>query len=55
MDRTRRRKGTQTSSFGTSGRIGHNSAKFYAGRLYDGLPTESRVHLRGEHTARRAW
>ena len=43
MDRTRRRKGTQTSSFGTSGRIGHNSAKFYAGRLYEGLPTESRV------------
>ena len=43
MDRTRRRKGTQTSSFGTTGRIGHNSAKFYAGRLYEGLPTESRV------------
>ena len=43
MDRTRRRKGTQTSSFGTTGRIGHNSARFYAGRLYEGLPTESRV------------
>ena len=43
MDGSRRRKGTQTSSFGTTGRIGHNSAKFYAGRLYEGLPTESRV------------
>ena len=43
MDRTRRRKATQTSSFGTSGRIGHNSSRFYAGRLYEGLPTESRV------------
>ncbi len=44
MDRTRRRKGTQTSSFGTSGRIGHDSSRFYAGRLYEGLPTGSRVH-----------
>lgn len=28
---------TATSSFGTSGRIGHDSSKFYASKLYDGL------------------
>ncbi len=31
-----RRKGTETSSFGSPGRIGHNSSKFYKSRLYDG-------------------
>ena len=35
-----RRNGTQTSSFGTSGRFGHDSTKFYAGKLYQGLPKE---------------
>ena len=29
-----KRKGTQTSSFGTSGRINHDSTKFYNSRLY---------------------
>lgn len=32
----KRRKGTETSSFGAPGRIGHDSAKFYKSRLYDG-------------------
>lgn len=33
--------GTKTSSFGTSGRINHDSSKFYDSRLYDGLkPTD---------------
>ncbi len=31
-----RRKGTETSSFGSPGRIGHDSTKFYNSRLYDG-------------------
>lgn len=31
------RTSTATSAFGTPGRIGHDSSKFYASRLYDGL------------------
>jgi len=30
------KKGTQTSSFGAPGRIGHDSSKFYKSRLYEG-------------------
>jgi len=33
----RKRIGTETSSFGISGRINHDSSKFYKSRLYDGL------------------
>ena len=33
---SQRRKGTETSSFGAPGRIGHDSSKFYNSRLYDG-------------------
>ncbi|MBU2445152.1 MAG: site-specific DNA-methyltransferase [Bacteroidetes bacterium] len=37
-----KRKGTETSSFGTSGRINHDSSKFYNSRLYESMkPTES--------------
>ena len=43
MNRNRRSKGTQTSSFGTPGRFGHDSTRFYASRLYEGLPQERRV------------
>ena len=32
-----RRRGTETSSFGTPGRFGHDSSKFYKSRLYEGL------------------
>src|SRR3989338_4763848 len=32
--------GTETSSFGIGSRSNHDSSKFYAGRLYEGLPTE---------------
>lgn len=32
-----KRVGTETSSFGTSGRINHDSTKFYNSRLYEGL------------------
>lgn len=31
-----RRKGTETRSFGSPGRIGHDSSKFYGSRLYEG-------------------
>jgi len=31
-----RKRGTETSSFGVPGRIGHDSTKFYKSRLYDG-------------------
>jgi site-specific DNA-methyltransferase (adenine-specific) len=36
-----RRNGTETSAFGSPGRIGHDSTKFYSSRLYEGqvLPT----------------
>jgi site-specific DNA-methyltransferase (adenine-specific) len=37
------RKGTQTSDFGSPGRFGHDSTKFYASRLYEGLPQAERV------------
>jgi modification methylase len=32
---TQRKNGTSTSSFGSPGRIGHDSSKFYMSRLYD--------------------
>jgi site-specific DNA-methyltransferase (adenine-specific) len=34
---------TKTSSFGSPGRISHDSSAFYAGRLYDDLPKEEKV------------
>ena len=44
--KTRRReknRGTKTSSFGSPGRIGHDSTRFYTSRLYEGLPEEQKV------------
>jgi len=38
-----RKTGTETSSFGTPGRISHDSSKFYSGRLYEGLNNEKKV------------
>lgn len=38
-----RKRGTQTSSFGSPGRINHDSTAFYMSKLYEGLPTEKRV------------
>lgn len=35
-ERKYNRNGTSTSSFGSPGRIGHDSSKFYKSRLYDG-------------------
>lgn len=38
-----KRNGTETSSFGTPGRINHDSTKFYKSRLYDGLCNGKKV------------
>jgi DNA modification methylase len=43
MEFDKRRKGTKTSSFGSPGRIGHDSTAFYTSRLYEGLPKEEPV------------
>ncbi|MBW2147037.1 MAG: site-specific DNA-methyltransferase [Deltaproteobacteria bacterium] len=40
---TYNRIGTTTSSFGTPGRIGHDSTKFYESRLYEGLNKAKKV------------
>ena len=34
---TKKQQGTATSSFGTKGRINHDSSKFYHSRMYEGL------------------
>jgi len=38
-----KKNGTKTSSFGSPGRINHDSSDFYNSRLYEGLPTEKKV------------
>jgi site-specific DNA-methyltransferase (adenine-specific) len=38
-----KRSGTSTSSFGTPGRINHDSSKFYNTRLYEGIVTNKKV------------
>jgi len=40
---THRRSGTKTSSFGTPGRINHDSSKFYASKLYEGFDNGKKV------------
>lgn len=42
---TRLRKGTQTSSFGTPGRVNHDSSKFYASKLYKDLDNTSSINF----------
>lgn len=37
------KKGTQTSAFGSPGRIGHDSARFYNSRLYEGVEVSKPV------------
>ena len=39
----RRKRGTKTSSFGSPGRINHDSTPFYTSKLYEGLPKEQKV------------
>jgi site-specific DNA-methyltransferase (adenine-specific) len=36
------KRGTKTSSFGSPGRINHDSTRFYASRLYESLPKEEK-------------
>ncbi len=43
MRDNRRKKGTKTSSFGSPGRINHDSTPFYTSRLYEGLLKEEEV------------
>jgi site-specific DNA-methyltransferase (adenine-specific) len=43
MRTSQAKRGTQTSSFGTSGRINHDSSKFYKSKLYDGLRNGKKI------------
>lgn len=44
-----RKNGTKTSSFGTPGRINHDSSTFYNSRLYEGLIIEEKIkHVENE-------
>ncbi len=38
-----RERGTKTSSFGSPGRINHDSTPFYTSKLYEGLPKEQKI------------
>jgi len=38
-----RKSGTKTSSFGSPGRINHDSSIFYSSRLYEELPKETKI------------
>jgi DNA modification methylase len=40
MSESHSRKGTETSAFGTPGRINHDASKFYESRLYEGITGE---------------
>jgi site-specific DNA-methyltransferase (adenine-specific) len=40
-----KRKGTETSSFGTSGRINHDSSKFYNSRLYQSMKLNEHISI----------
>jgi DNA modification methylase len=40
MSNSNSRKRTETSPFGTPGRISHDASKFYESRLYEGIPGE---------------
>jgi len=43
MRNKQRKRGTKTSSFGSPGRINHDSTPFYMSKLYEGLPREQKV------------
>ena len=43
MKNNRRKRGTKTSSFGSPGRINHDSTPFYTSKLYEGLPKEQEI------------
>ena len=39
-ERANKRKRTETSAFGTPGRVSHDASRFYQSRLYEGLQPE---------------
>ncbi|MHC1582297.1 MAG: DNA-methyltransferase [Candidatus Syntropharchaeia archaeon] len=43
MKANKKKRGTKTSSFGSPGRINHDSTAFYTSKLYEGLPKEQKV------------
>jgi DNA modification methylase len=43
MKASQRKKGTKTSSFGSPGRIGHDSTPFYNSKLYENISKEQNV------------
>jgi site-specific DNA-methyltransferase (adenine-specific) len=43
LGRYAKREGTKTSSFGTPGRINHDSSKFYNSRLYEGVNIDTSI------------
>jgi site-specific DNA-methyltransferase (adenine-specific) len=43
IETIQRRRGTRSSSFGSPGRISHDSSPFYNSKLYEELPKEHRV------------
>jgi len=45
MKYKRNKSGTKTSSFGSPGRIGHDSSPFYNSKLYESLPKERKVEF----------
>jgi site-specific DNA-methyltransferase (adenine-specific) len=46
MRNYQKKVGTKTSSFGSPGRINHDSTSFYVSRLYEGLPKENIVEYK---------
>lgn len=48
-----RKEGTETSAFGSPGRFGHDSSKFYNSRLYEGLPKEKEKVIYFENEIRK--
>jgi site-specific DNA-methyltransferase (adenine-specific) len=44
-----KKRRTTTSPFGTAGRVNHDSAPFYAGRLYLDQPQESQADFVENH------
>ncbi|MFQ3620383.1 MAG: site-specific DNA-methyltransferase [Spirochaetales bacterium] len=43
MEYDLKKSGTKTSTFGSPGRINHDSTSFYTSKLYEGLPKEEKV------------
>jgi site-specific DNA-methyltransferase (adenine-specific) len=43
MKNNQKKKGSQTSSFGSPARISHDSTPFYSSKLYEGLPKEQKI------------